>query len=127
MEVREYILRTPGQADIVTCKLCPEVIMVGPNPTPGYNELVIGMLEPDGQVSLHETGCCTDCRDRVLHREPLSAFELEALWACDLLQWRADALRARQPEGDVERLIAVQRARKPLRVMDREGRGVVAG
>jgi hypothetical protein len=125
MDVEQYIVN-----GLVHCKTCPSVIAVrdrtgNVHPNEHYSELVIAMANPDNTVGKHETGACRACRERLLTSPP-TAFELDALYARDLLQWREDARTARQPEHSIESMLAPLRARRPIRLLAEEGRGTPA-
>jgi hypothetical protein len=129
LAVEQYCSYVGRSCVEVRCKLCHAPIMDTSGgtlgPTPAYAELVVAMSDPNGLLSKHETGCCRDCRERVL-AEPLTDFELSALYACDLLQWAEDAKIGGVSEEYAAEALAWLRARKPLRVLADAGQGDLA-
>jgi hypothetical protein len=118
----EYITHDEHGAVEVHCKgACRRVVAVrGANgqlqPTPLYTDLAIEMREPNGLLSKHITGVCRPCKTRLLaHADPIRA--LHDIYAQDVKQWVASAMRAGYDRAGL--LVAAERqaARTPLRVL----------
>jgi hypothetical protein len=126
MLTSEYMTYESGRLLVVRCKGCPAVIVERQGklmvPTSAYAELVIAMREPNGVLSKHETGMCRVCRDRIVNDGPRVG-ELEALYAQDVEQMIACALRAGNSESDVLKRAERMAVRAPLRALNERGRG----
>jgi hypothetical protein len=119
----EYMSYEGTQCVEVRCKgNCRVAIMKRNQPTPEYCELVMVMREPNGLLSKHETGMCKPCKSRIVNDGPQSG-ELEAIYAQDMEQMIACALRAGYPQGEVMMMVGKFIDRRPVRALDEKGRG----
>lgn len=112
-----------GNVIRVRCKGdCNTILVDGKNqPTPDYCEVVLGMREPDGLLSKHETAVCRGCRTRLIADGPRPG-ELEALFAEDVEQWIDTAIRGGLKAMQAYKLGERQALRQPLRVLDEPSR-----
>lgn len=103
---------------IVKCKLgCQVVLVEHGHATAEYCDVTLVMRDVSGLLSQHVTAMCPGCRDRLqnavnscLHRT------LESIYAEDVEQWIANAMRAGTPELEALAMGDVMARRMPVGV-----------
>lgn len=80
---------------VVKCKLgCPAVLVEHGHATAEYCDVTLRMREVNGLEGHHITAMCPKCRNWLVH-QPLT--RLERIYAEDVEQWIANAIRAGTP------------------------------